>query len=193
MVKVLAVAAAIIASSCATMTDRIVSDAMNGLAYSASYTPTLGGRMDRLAVFDEHLKQLKINVQYVPPGDRILGSAVGVSLRDDVDGNLYIRLRQNLPVNGSIQVLAHEAAHLFQPPHLTRAQGDVFAEIVAAHVADRLGVPHAAQTSALWLRQYKAALRVAADLRNEIDHVVAILTPDKFKPVVVDRPTRPYW
>lgn len=178
MVLLIAMCAAVAFGCATTMTDRIVSDAKRGLAYSANYVPIEGGSTDALTALHDRLAKLEIDVQYVDPV--ALKGAFGIAYEDE--GTLYIKIRSGLSVNGSIEVLAHEAAHLFQPPHLTRAQGDVFAEVVSAHVSDRLGVPRAAKTSALWLRQYKASLRTALDLRSEIDFVVDMLTPDAYRP-----------
>ena len=173
----LPVVIAVLSLSCASMTERIVNDAMTGgLVWSADYTPREGGDPAKLAALYEHLTvDLGIDVLYLPSETPELRGAFGISWA--AGSHLFIRLRQDLSVNGSIEVLAHEAAHLFQPPYLTRSQGDVFAEIVSAHVASRLGVPNARVTSALWLRQHKPSLRMALDLQMEFEHVANILTP----------------
>lgn len=160
------------------MTERIVHDGLKGLVYEADYSPREGGNPEALAALYAHLSELGIEIQYLPAEDEELHGAYGVSW--GTGEVAFIRLRQDLSVNGSIEVLSHEAAHLYQPPHLTRSQGDVFAEIVSAHIAHRLGVPHAADTSALWLRQHKPSLRMALDLQNEIEHIARLLTPSKF-------------
>ena len=163
-------------TGCASMTERIVNEGMNGLVWEADYVPVRGGNPDALAALYHHLTtDLRIDVQYLPVNDAMLRGAYGISYI--ADERLFIKLRQDLSVNGSIEVLAHEAAHLFQPAALNQPQGDVFAEIVSAHVASRMGVPNAANTSALWLRQHKPSLRMALDLQNEIEHVAHILTP----------------
>lgn len=167
---------ALASSGCASLTERIVADALDGLAYEATYVPLEGGDGAALAALYAHVTAvLRVDVQYLPPDDPELRGAYGISYT--VDDQMCIRLRQDLSVNGSIEVLAHEAAHLFQPPYLSRSQGDVFAEVVSAHVADGLGVPHAARTSAIWLRQHKPSIRVALDLQREIAHVVRVLMP----------------
>jgi hypothetical protein len=163
-------------AGCASMTERIVKDAMQGLVWEADYIPRDGGDPEALAAFHEHLtKVLHIDVQYVPAKEMEIEGAFGMSYRSET--MQLILLRQDLSVIGSIEVLSHEAAHLFQPPYLSKSQGDVFAEIVSAHVATRLGVPGAAHTSALWLKQHKPNLRVALDLQNEIAYVADLLTP----------------
>lgn len=167
---------------CASMTERIVNEAMKGLAYDADYTPAEGGDPAALAaLYDRLVTELRIDVQYLPADDPVLRGAFGISYAAGSE-QLHIRVRQNLSVNGTIEVLAHEAAHLFQPPYMTRQEGDVFAEIVSAHVAHQLGVPHAIATSAGWLRQHKARLRMALDLENEIEHISRILTPRAYLP-----------
>lgn len=167
-----------IGCAASSMTERIVKDAMKGLVWEADYVPVEGGRPDTLAAFNAHLIQLGIEIAYLPKEDTVLRGAFGVSY--SAGERMFIRVRQDLSINGTIEVLAHEAAHLYQPPYLTRPQGDVFAEIVSAYVADRLGVPDAAQTSALWLRQHKPSLRMALDLQREIEHVAHILTPARY-------------
>jgi hypothetical protein len=176
MARLLLVSLLLVTVGCASMTERIVSDAMRGLVWEATYTPKDGGNPNSLAALYGHLtKALGIHVQYVHPDDEMLQGAFGISYH--AEEGRYIRLRQDLSIIGSIEVLAHEAAHLYQPPYMNRSQGDVFAEIVSARVASRLGVPGAADTSALWLRQHKPNLRVALDLQNEIAHVANLLTP----------------
>lgn len=174
----LALAVAItIGVGCASMTERIVNEALQGLAYEATYSPSDGGNPEALAALYERLTtELRIDVRYLPVDDPILRGAFGISYTTGSD-QWFIRVRQDLSVNGTIEVMAHEAAHLFQVPHLTRAEGDVFAEIVSAHVSHALGSPHAVRTSAGWLRQHKPRLRMALDLENEIQHVSRILTP----------------
>lgn len=163
-------------TGCASMTERIVNEGMKGLVWEADYVPRQGGNPEALAALYHHLtKDLRIDIQYLPADDADLRGAYGISWGEGQA--LFIRLRQDLSINGSIEVLAHEAAHLFQPAALNQPQGDVFAEIVSAHVASRLGVPKAASTSALWLRQHKPSLRMALDLQNEIEYVAGILTP----------------
>src|SRR5687767_10176296 len=157
-----------------TMTERIVYDAMQGLVWEADYVPKDGGDPEKLADFYAHLtKNLHIDVEYMPSNDPTLRGAFGISYA--AGNHLFIKVRQDLSINGTIEVLAHEAAHLFQPNVLNRSEGDVFAEIVSAHVASRLGVPNAESTSALWLRQHKPNLRMALDLQREITHVANIL------------------
>lgn len=174
---------AVLCAGCASLTERIVQDARKGLAFDADYTPTPGGDPKVLAALYTHLTQeLGIDVQYLPPEDPTMqtpfGQAFGVSWANGEA--LYIRVRQDLPVNATIQVLAHEAAHLYPPPYLTRPQGDVFAEIVSAHVSKRLGVPRAEQASALWLRQHRAWIRTALDFQNDIEAVADKLTPERY-------------
>jgi len=164
------------AVGCSTMTERIVHEARKGLVWSADYVPRAGGNPDALAALHDHLTAaLRIDVEYLPADDATLRGAFGISYA--AGNKSFIKLRHDLSVNGTIEVLAHEGAHLFQPPHLTRSEGDVFAEIVSAHVAERLGVPDAIATSALWLRQHKPSLRMALDLQMEILHVANMLTP----------------
>lgn len=161
---------------CASMTERIVNEAMAGMVFEADFRPHAGGDPDALAALYEHLtKNLSIDVQYVPADAMELQGAYGVSYTAGT--HMFIRLRQDLSVNGSIEVMAHEAAHIYQLPFLSRPQSDVFAHVVAAHVAHRLGVPNAASSAALYLRQHKPSLRMALDLEREIQHVANILTP----------------
>lgn len=173
----------IVVGCASTMTERIVTEARKGLVWEADYTPKEGGDPAALAALHDHLtNELGMFVRYAPASDPELRGAFG---RSYTRGNLqrFVRVRNDLSVNGTIEVLAHEAAHHLQPPYLTGSEGDVFAEIVGAHVSHRLGVPNAAETSALWLRQHKAALRMALDLQNEIQYVARLLTPQAYQSV----------
>lgn len=172
----------IVVGCASTMTERIVTEARKGLVWEADYVPTAGGDPDALAALYIRLTELRIDVQYLPADDPELRGAYGISYAAGSE-QLFIRLRQNLSINGSIEVLAHEAAHLFQPPYMTRSEGDVFAEIVSAHVAHHLGAPNAIGTSAGWLRQHKPWLRMALDLQNEIQYVARLLTPQAYQSV----------
>lgn len=167
---------AVLSIGCSSMTERVVHEAQRGLVWEADYVPKEGGDSQRLAALHKHLVvTLGIDIEFLPADDPTLRGAFGISYGDGEQA--YIRLRQDLSVNGTIEVLCHEAAHLFQPPYLTRSEGDVFAEIVSAHVAAKLGVPKAAATSGLWLRQHKAALRTGLALQKEIEYVAKKLTP----------------
>jgi hypothetical protein len=168
---------ALVSVGCANMTERIVHDAMKGLVWQADYVPKTGGDPRALAALYAHLTQeLGIDVEYLPKDNEVLRGAFGISYA--AGNHRFIKLRQDLSVNGSIEVLAHEAAHLYQPPYLSKSQGDVFAEIVSAHVAAKLGVPDTRATAANWLRQHKPSLRMALDLQNEIAHVTEKLLPE---------------
>lgn len=173
------IAAIVSMIGCASMTERIVNESLQGLAWEADYTPKAGGDPKALAALYAHLtKELGMDVQYLPADDEDLRGAFGISYA--AGEQMFVRVRQDLSVNGTIEVLAHEAAHMFPPPYLSRPQGDVFAEIVSAHVASRLGVPRAAETSALWLKQHKANIRMALDLQHEIRYVADKLTPEGY-------------
>lgn len=175
--RLLALLVVLTSTACASMTERIVADARKGLVWDADYAPTEGGDPLKLAALYAHIVSLKIDVQFHPVDGPELMGAYGRSYIDLETEQRYIRVRQDLSINGSIEVLAHEAAHLHQPPYLSRSQGDVFAEVVAAHVATRLGISGAARTSALWLKQHKPNLGLALELQNEIRHVADLLTP----------------
>lgn len=168
---------AMLSVGCAhSMTERIVHDSLKGLVWEADYLPREGGDPAALAALYHHLThELRIDIAYLPAQDETLRGAYGISYA--AGSHMFIKLRQDLSVNGTIEVLAHEAAHLFQPPYLSKSQGDVFAEIVSAHVAQKLGVPDTEKTAALWLRQHKPSLRMALDMQNEIEHVAKLLLP----------------
>lgn len=172
----IALVALVLSLGCSTMTERIVNEARKGLAFSGDYTPKVGGNAESLAALVDHFtRDLRIDVEYLPPNDEVLHGAFGISYT--AGDHWFIKLRNDISVNGKIEVLAHEAGHLFAPPWLTRPQGDVFAEVVAAHIAKALGVPDTVATSGLWLRQHKAWLQAAFDLEDEIQYVVKILLP----------------
>ena len=152
--------------------------------WDADYIPHDGGNADALAALHAHLIGMQIQILYAPKSEMPPGT-YGQSYF--VGDEMFIKLRQDLSINGTIEVLAHEAAHLMQPPYITRSQGDVFAAIVQAHVAHRLGVPEAASTSAFWLRQHKPSVRMALDIQGEIEHVAKMLTPGSGARLMVTR------
>lgn len=179
LVLLLPLALAIVGSSCAlrspSLTQQIVAGAMKGLVWDADYTIMEGGDGAALASLYAHLAAMEITIYYLPQEDMPPG-VVGRSEWTE-EGDRFIKLRQNLSVNNTIEVLAHEGAHLFQPVHVSRSQADIFAHIVAAHVAKRLGVPNAAANASVWLKRHKPSLRTALDLEREIEFVTEILTP----------------
>src|SRR5687767_13371088 len=127
--RLFSVAACVVVCGCASMTERIVHQAMQGLAWEGDYKPIEGGSPKALAALYAHLTDVRqIEIGYLPHDDPGLqtpfGPAYGIAYA--AGNKLFVRVRQDLSNNGTIEVLAHEAAHLFSPPYLSRPQSDVF-------------------------------------------------------------------
>lgn len=87
----------------------------------------------------------------------------------------HIWLVDDLSVNTRFEVLAHEAAHIFQPIILSKMGAEVFAELVAFEVAKHYG-HNMKRSSAFYLAQYKEALVHAKALDVDIARAVKRLT-----------------
>lgn len=161
------------AMACASRLDRVVSRAAAGLAYDARYEPTPGGDSATLMFLEQRARWLGVTVTFVPKGHQDLGGAMGLSYMRGPEKHVVVD--NTLSVNGRLEVLAHELAHLFQPPLEVRSEGQVFAELVSVEVCRRLGVDTSA-AAVLYLQNFKSALRVAQVYRAEIAYVSDMLT-----------------
>lgn len=160
-------------SACASRADRVIAHASAGLAFDATYIPTDGGDIRALKFLEHRADWLGVQVEYRPEGHEDLRGATGLSYRQDYEKHVFID--QSLPINGRIEVLAHELGHMFQPPSDNRAANDVFAELVSVEVCARLGVPSAA-SSIRYIKVHKSAFAVAKIYAPEIRYVTDLLT-----------------
>lgn len=91
--------------------------------------------------------------------------------------NRVIILRQGMPINAQFETLAHEAAHLFQPPSIEiRSHAEVFAEEVAVRVTAFYGHKDYKHASARYIALYKPGLSVLPDLEVDIAYATKALT-----------------
>ena len=173
MLKRFLVASCCLLSACASRSDRVVTQARQGLAYDATYHPTPGGDPDTLKFLEQRGAWLGVQIEYRPEGHEELHGATGLSFRNGLERHVFVS--NTLSINGQIEVLAHEIGHMFQPNFADRMAADTFAELVSVEVCQRLGVPSAA-SSVGYLRGQKLTLYVGRVYRNEIRFVADMLT-----------------
>lgn len=84
-------------------------------------------------------------------------------------------LNEALPANGRLYTLLHELAHVYAPDLPDRHAGEIFSELVAAQVCDRLGLDVWRQTAS-YLKtfttieeQMRTGQRYAADIDRVVD------------------------
>lgn len=160
-------------AACASRTERVITLASQGLAYDAYYHPTPGGNMATLTFLERRAAWLGVQVGYRPDGHEDLRGATGLSYRQGHEKHVVVS--NTLSINGRIEVLAHEIAHLFQPESESRTASDVFAELVSIAVCQKLGVD-SSRAAAGYLRGYKPYLHVGRVYAPEIAFITDLLT-----------------
>lgn len=162
---------ALLSAGCASSVDRVVTQAMRTPWHEAAYQPstdtTMGPAVARL---EARLEALGVAVIYVDlrgldeNGQRVAGRTNGIAILID----------SALAETGRLEVLAHEAGHLFHPDTLTEAEKQAFAELVGVEVCARLGwnVEHAA---ASYLAAHKSGLAGALAFKVDRERAVRIL------------------
>ena len=161
---------ALLAPGCASTVDQVISHALRTPIGEATYTPASGSRhASALARLERRLEALGVSVFYVRFDETPSpwGRAHGLVRVIEID--------ETLTPDGRLEVLAHEAGHLFQPPSLTPVEAQVFAEFVGAEVCARLGYDIAA-TSGRYLGQFKHALAGIRATRVDREAAVRLLT-----------------
>src|SRR5687768_6429510 len=100
-------------SSCASRIDRVIAKASNALAYDATYHATEGGDPKTLAFLEQRAAWFEVDLAYVPEDSEMLGGATGKAYLSAEAKRIFVA--QGLPVNGRLEVLAHELGHVFAP------------------------------------------------------------------------------
>jgi len=145
------------------------------LHVDAGYEPTPGDEMGP-AYLQLHDRLTRWGIEIHEQPLRAYGLA---DLRRGV-----ILIREGLPVNARFEVLAHEAAHLFQPPALEDSStAQVFAELVAVGIAKHYGYARYLEISARYLAMHKHAFGGAKYLERDIAYAVKALTGQVPMPV----------
>jgi hypothetical protein len=152
-----------------TYTQKVVDQAMKGLAYEAKYslTPEKGKYLNEWWNFHRFLVDVKqFDVKYLPREEMTM-QAAGVSFMNPVTKQGHIEVDEALSIQNRLETLAHEAAHLYKPHNLTREENEVFAELVSTEICRRLGFNNMS-VAAEYLQGFKAALRIESIYRREI-------------------------
>jgi hypothetical protein len=113
---------------------------------------------------EARLAALGISVEYADLPDGLSGQALGHAIVIDA----------RLEPNARLEVLAHEAGHLFQPESFSRVEAQAFAELVGADVCARLGFPMH-RTSGRYLAAFKNGLAAAVAAKVDRERAVRIL------------------
>ena len=147
-------------------------DALRVPSHQAMYVPptsaTMAARLEELRA-----RVLAWGVEIVVPaaGDGQFWGMAGAT----GEGQRRIILSPELGVDGTFEVLAHEAAHLLQPGGLTEAQREVFAERVMVAVCDYYGY-EASKRSSQYLARYKTGFAQQAAIEVDYRRAVRVLT-----------------
>lgn len=173
MIRVLALLLCLAVAACASRTERVIASASQGLAYDAIYHATPGGNPKALTFLERRAAWLGVQVSWRPEGHEDLRGATGLSYRNGYEKHVIVS--NTLSINGRIEVLAHELAHLWQPESDSRAANDVFAELVSINVCQKLGVD-SSKAASRYLSGYKPALYVGRLYAPEIAFITDLLT-----------------
>lgn len=115
----------------------------------------------RLARLVEAALGVQVQTAGAPPG------VAGISSRE----HRIIALDGTLSPNAKFQVLAHEAAHILQPPDMTKAEGEVFADAVSYLVTgDDVAI------FSRYLAGNKSGLHALKTYRREIRWAASVLS-----------------
>ena len=167
------IACCLLVSACASRSDRVVTLAEQGLGWDATYHPSMGGDIRVLKFLEQRAAWLGVSVEYRPEGHEDLRGATGLSWSNGLQKHVLVN--GDLPINGRLEVLAHEIGHTYQPPLANRMEHEVFAELVSVEVCKRLGLD-TARVAARYLQANKSALALARTHRKEIAFVADLLT-----------------
>lgn len=149
--------------------DQVVATALSTPYEQATFEGATGNQhAAALARLEARLIALGVSVTY---GPRLPGMAAVGMLSPD---HRHIWVDETLEPNGRLEVLAHEAGHVFQPGTLAGPESQAFAELVGATVSYRLGM-NSLKASGRWLGAWKSGLDGALAHRLEMDRAVAIL------------------
>ena len=177
MTKLTLVLALVMSVGCSAraynVVDQTLHQASRGLATDTRYVETPGGSQEALDVLQARAEWLGVDVQYLPGEDAGMMGATGLSWHD-AEGR-HARVTSTLSINGRLEVLAHELAHLFQPPALSKAEAEVFAEVVSLLVCRAYGVDTSAAT-AKYLQAHKSHFDIPYVYRREVNYAVHLLT-----------------
>lgn len=135
------------------------------------YTPpTTATLQEPLALLEKRVEALGITVEVMPESDAADGYFGYASSEAKM-----IWLPETLSVDARFEVLAHEAAHHFQPPVLNKSESEVFAELVAYEVARYYG-HNTRKTSGSYLSGYKGGISAAKAFMVDVKLVTQLLT-----------------
>lgn len=139
----------------------------------SGYAPVPGNHLSGpLKALEARLEELKVTVAVMPAEEHQDGQGNWGSA---VPAERHIWLPPMLSTNTRFEVLAHEAAHIYQPPIVSHGRGaELFAELVGWRVAKHYG-HDMTQSSGKYLAGYKEALIFEPVYRTDIERVFRIL------------------
>lgn len=161
MRTVLVLVVAISLGACASV-GQLQRDVRAHAVVQAGYVPTgtdlAEGRYLLFKDFVTRLFGVQV-IEAIPPNDREAGAA-------DLSQRLIL-INATMPFDAKFETLAHEAAHLLQPPNLTSAEAQAWADTVAHYVCREWGLKNEAATVA-YLALFKSAV-FAIQTQYEVD------------------------
>lgn len=172
---------AILLSGCALRgsdTSRAISIARSGLSVNAEYVPTEGdSAVEGLEQLYQAAAALKVSVREFTEEELAEQAA---AFGGPPVGMLFPNQRQiyfspGMDINAKFEVLAHELAHWMQPAGFSKAEAEVYAELVGLEVQKGLGYPPQVETTGKYLSAYKQALYIAETHKVDIREAARIL------------------
>lgn len=156
--------AACVLSLCSTdPLDKLEREARSFSAWEQSYDAPTGS--DRAGEYGRLARVIAV-VLGAEVREQAIGQVAGYTIRQE----RLIVIDSSLSTNAKLEVLAHEAGHLLQPPGVEGDDGQVFADAVSFLVTGRNS-----RTYARYLAGHKASLHVLKTYRREIKWAAKVL------------------
>jgi hypothetical protein len=144
--------------------------------YLSGYKPTTtGNHAAAVQRLEDRVQWLGVTLEVLP--EEAVTEHQTYGMAGVIDGKRTIWLPLSLAADARLEILAHEAAHLFAPPTLDQAQGEVFAEVVAYEVSKALGYDHL-EAAAHYCASWKPGLVIVGVMQADIEAVTKLLVGD---------------
>lgn len=160
-------------TGCAAKVHPVIQFALDTPFSASGYVPVPGDSLrEPLKALEARLAELQVTVAEMPPEEHQDGQGNWGSA---IPAERMIWMPPMLSVNTRFEVLAHEAAHIYQPTNATHRLGaELFAELVAWEVARYYG-HDMTESSGRYLAGYKESLVYAIPYKTDIEYVFRIL------------------
>lgn len=167
-------ATGLVVSSCASFSEQVLKEAVKIPVFKSTYVPATGSEFQW--AYDELWGRLEAAGAYVEEIDGLVNPSTGAkSWGLTFRGDHHIDIEKSVDVNARLEILAHEAGHLFHNGAVSTSEAEVFAELVGANVLAHYGFPGAKEKSAQYLASYKYGFASLPFVESDIDLAVKAL------------------